>query len=123
MLRTVFIIERKVTRGRGTMDDEGRTQRRIAALIRAAQEDGTEMTAPARAAFRESFLTGHKCKVCKPITISPKLPPEQRARAAAALISAHYRNLAKRSKRVRAREKADREAERELEQLAQFDAG
>lgn len=95
-------------------------QMRVAALVRAAQTDGAEMTRPARAAFLESFETGHQCKHCKPIVIDQTMPPEQRARAVQAAISAHFSRLALASARARGR---SAEADAELaDNLAQLDA-
>jgi len=66
----------------------------IAALTRAAQTDGREISAPARKAFLASFETQHSCKHCGVINIDQSLPPDQRARAAKAAMSAHFRRLA-----------------------------
>lgn len=103
-------------------------QARIAALTRAAQTDGREISAPARRAFLESFLTGHTCGLCKTVTIDQSLPPDQRARAVQAAISAHFTRMALKSARARSRARAAEreaaEASAELhERLAQLDAG
>jgi hypothetical protein len=58
--------------------------------MRAALYDGTTVTAKARATFRASFLTGHACRVCPPVTIPADLPETERQRRADALFSAHY---------------------------------
>lgn len=79
-------------------EDPAALQRRanatIAALTRAARTDGREISAPARKAFLESFETEHRCGRCGTVTIDQSLPPEQRARAARAAMSAHFRRLA-----------------------------
>jgi hypothetical protein len=79
-------------------DDPAALQRRasatIAALTRAARTDGREISAPGRAAFLASFQTRHTCKHCGTIEIDQSLPPDQRARAARAAMSAHFRRLA-----------------------------
>jgi hypothetical protein len=66
----------------------------IAALTRAARTDGREISAPARRAFLSSFETQHHCTHCGTVTIDQSLPPDQRARAARAAMSAHFRRLA-----------------------------
>lgn len=103
-------------------------QARIAALTRAAQTDGREISAPGRQAFLKSFLTGHSCKLCKPVTIDQALPPDQKARAAEALMRAHFTRMALKSALARGRARRGRDeasdADRELaEGLAQLDAG
>lgn len=79
-------------------DDPKALQRRanatIAALTRAARTDGREISAPGRAAFLRSFETEHTCTHCGTIKIDQSLPPDQRARATKAAISAHFRRLA-----------------------------
>jgi hypothetical protein len=100
---------------------------RIAALTRAAQSDGNEMTAPARKAFMDGFLTGHKCQYCKPITIDQSLPPEQRARQASALMRLHFQRLRRESGKKKAAAALRRQARAAgvqlAEDLAQLDAG
>lgn len=71
-----------------------RTNATIAALTRAAQTDGREISAPARKAFLEKFETEHECTYCGKVTIDQSLPAEQRARAVRAAISLHFRRLA-----------------------------
>jgi hypothetical protein len=66
----------------------------IAALTRAAQTDGREISAPARNAFLAKFETQHHCRHCGTITIDQSLPPDQRARAVKAAITLHFRRLA-----------------------------
>lgn len=66
----------------------------IAALTRAARTDGRDISAPARKAFLASFETEHRCDHCGTITIDQSLPPDQKARAARAAMSAHFRRLA-----------------------------
>lgn len=113
------------------MDDDPRSLRslkaRVAALTRAAQTDGSEISAPGRAKFLANFETGHTCKHCGTITIDQSLPSEQRARAVQAAISAHFYRLALASARTRAHAKVlmrqARAADAELERgLAQLDA-
>jgi hypothetical protein len=110
--------ERSVTEAVMTEEANDRSEHaRIAALTRAAQSDGSAMTAPARAAFLDGFKTGHKCKYCKPITIDQSLPPEQRARATQALISLHFTRIRKARKKAAQASKADRELAGDLAQL------
>lgn len=71
-----------------------RTNATIAALTRAAQTDGREISAPARTAFMKQFETQHQCKHCGTVTIDQSLPAEQRARATRAAITLHFRRLA-----------------------------
>jgi hypothetical protein len=71
-----------------------RTNATIAALTRAATTDGREISAPARKAFLEKFEHEHTCAHCGTVKIDQALPPEQRARAARAAMSAHFRRLA-----------------------------
>lgn len=78
-----------------------RANAQIAALTRAARTDGRAISAPARAAFLERFETRHECRHCGVIQIDQSLPPEQRARAARAAMSAHFRRLAAASKLAR----------------------
>ena len=66
----------------------------IAALTRAARTDGRDISAPARKKFLENFETRHECERCGVVEIDQSMPPEQRARAAAAARSAHFRRLA-----------------------------
>lgn len=79
-------------------DDPKALQRRanatIAALTRAARTDGRAISAPGRAAFLASFETRHECKHCGIVEIDQSLPPDQRARATRAAMSAHFRRLA-----------------------------
>lgn len=67
-----------------------RDRARLGGLTRAAMYDGREVTAKARQAFRDSFLTGHTCKVCPPVVIPSDLPLDERQRRADALHQAHY---------------------------------
>lgn len=99
---------------------------RIAALTRAATMDGSEISAPARAAFMERFKTRHECKLCGVVEIDQTLPPKQRARAVQAAITAHFTRLAARPRiaRMRARQlyRSAQQAEAELDQeLADLD--
>lgn len=98
-------------------DDPQNVPQRIAALTRAARTDGSEMSRPAREAFLRNFETEHTCKYCGTITINQAMPPEQRARAARAAMSAHFHRLATVSARARAAVEHAAEAEAELEQL------
>ena len=79
-------------------EDHQALQRRanatIAALTRAAQTDGREISAPARRAFLKKFETEHSCRHCGTIRIDQSLPPDQRERAVSAAISLHFRRLA-----------------------------
>jgi hypothetical protein len=79
-------------------EDHSALQRRanatIAALTRAARTDGREISAPARKAFLDSFETEHRCRHCGTVKIDQSLPPDQKARAARAAMSAHFRRLA-----------------------------
>jgi hypothetical protein len=76
----------------------------IAALTRAARTDGGEISAPARRAFLEQFETRHECKFCGVVEIDQTMPPEQRARAAAAARKLHFTRLATASSLARAAE-------------------
>lgn len=71
-----------------------RTNATIAALTRAAQTDGREISAPARKAFLKKFETEHHCSHCGTVKIDQSLPPDQKARAVKAAISLHFRRLA-----------------------------
>lgn len=84
------------------MDDEGRRLRaQVAALTRAAQTDGAEISAPAREQFLQNFLTEHTCRLCGTITIPPHLTPAQRNRAAAAAKRVHFKRLNLQSRAAR----------------------
>ena len=105
-----------------------RSSATIAALTRAARTDGREISAPARRAFLDSFQVEHTCRHCGTVTIDQSLPPDQRARAARAAMSAHFRRLAAVS--VAGRSAMDRisgmvgEAEAQLDrELGELDAG
>ena len=82
-----------------------RDRARLGGLTRAAQYDGTVVTAKARQAFRDSFLTGHACRVCPEITIPADLPLAERQRRGEALHQMHYVRirLARGSKRASSR--------------------
>jgi hypothetical protein len=67
-----------------------RDRARLGGLTRAALYDGVEVTAKARQTFRDSFLTGHRCKVCPPVEIPADLALPERRRRADALHRAHY---------------------------------
>lgn len=79
---------------------------RVGGHARAAMYDGREMTARARARFRESFAEGHACRVCPAVTLPSDLLPVERARRAEALRRAHYARVAMASARARANKKA-----------------
>lgn len=82
---------------------------RIAALTRSAREpSGTAMTDRARQAFWDSFLTGHECRVCRPIVIDQSLPSEERLRQAAAARAAHFSRIARGARRAAASARAAR---------------
>lgn len=113
-------------------EDSAALQRRanatIAALTRAAKTDGREISAPARARFLEKFQTRHACRHCGVIEIDQSLPPEQRARAARAAMSAHFRRLAAASRlarftAARITEQAEQADEELRADLAELDAG
>ena len=72
------------------VDTFTRDRARLGGLTRAALYDGVEVTAKARQAFRDSFLTGHSCKVCPEVTIPADLSLHERQRRADALHQAHY---------------------------------
>jgi hypothetical protein len=63
-------------------------------LTKAALYDTREATAAARAAFRDSFLNGHACKVCSRIDIPAELPAQERRRRAEALRKRHFASIA-----------------------------
>lgn len=92
----------------------------IAALTRAATTDGREISAPARRAFLKQFETRHECKWCGVVEIDQSLPPEQRARAAAAARTLHFTRLATISRLARSAEA--KLAEQAGEAEAQLDA-
>lgn len=86
-------------------DEQSRLRRsasaQIAALTRAARSDGSEISAPGRKKFLENFETRHECKWCGVVEIDQSMAPPQRARAAEAAKSAHFRRLATVSKLAR----------------------
>ena len=63
-------------------------------LTKAALYDSRDATAAARAAFNDSFLDGHGCKVCSRIDIPSDLPPADRRRRAEALRKRHFVSIA-----------------------------
>lgn len=67
---------------------------RIGGLTKAALYDSRAATAAARAAFLDSFLEGHGCKVCSRIDIPFDLPPGDRLRRAEALRKRHFVSIA-----------------------------
>lgn len=67
---------------------------RLGGLARSARYDGQTVTREARGAFAESFLMGHECRVCAPISIPVELPRDERERRAAALRKLHYTRIA-----------------------------
>lgn len=80
------------------------------------------MTERARQTFRDSFLTGHGCKVCPRIDIDPALPLHERQRMADAMWQLHWTRCSHRAAIARARaagftERAE-QYERELEALS-----
>lgn len=77
-----------------TEDEQRSIHARIAALTRAAQTDGSVISAPARAKFLENFETEHKCRLCGTVTINQSLSPQQRLRAVEAARRAHFSRLA-----------------------------
>jgi hypothetical protein len=81
---------------------------RLGGLSRSARYDGQTVTREARSSFAESFLMGHQCRVCPPISVPIDLPLEERERRAAALRKAHYVRIASlpRGSRAKAREAA-----------------
>lgn len=74
-------------------DSDARLRARYAALVRASQESGTEMTAPARKAFLDRFE--------REVDPDGTLPPDERARRADAARRAHMTKLAMKSARAR----------------------
>jgi len=77
----------------------------IAALSRSATESGADRMAAANRTYRESFLAGHACALCKPVEIDQALPAEEIARRGEALYRLHMRRLALR--RTQNRRQAD----------------
>ncbi len=63
-------------------------------LTKAALYDTREATAAARAAFQDSFLDGHACKVCSRIDIPDDIPAHERRRRAEALRRRHFASIA-----------------------------
>jgi len=72
-----------------------RLRARIGGLARSAQYDGAEMTAAARSAFRDRFLTQ--------VDPDGRLPEVERLRRAEAARKLFYAQLALKSAKVRAR--------------------
>lgn len=95
-----------------------RDRARLGGLTRAALYDGREVTAKARSAFRDSFLTGHQCKVCPPVAIPANLLPEERQRRADALHAAHYVRI-----RLERGKKHTKKAATSIENVAARDGG
>lgn len=59
-----------------------------------ATNDTKAFSAQGNRTFRDSFLNGHKCTVCrKPIVIPADLPEEERLRRAQAAYELHFRRL------------------------------
>ncbi|HUG29247.1 MAG TPA: hypothetical protein VMQ65_01860 [Candidatus Limnocylindria bacterium] len=79
---------------------------RIAAYAANARHDGRAITAQARATYRESFLTGHSCRVCPATALPSDLSTTERARRGEMLRRAHYARLALKSSRVRSKRRA-----------------
>ena len=79
---------------------------RLGGLARSAQYDGREVTANARRVFRDSFLVGHTCKVCKPTIIPAELAHSERERRAEALRRLHYARVALASAEARSKRSA-----------------
>src|SRR5580693_7454843 len=73
---------------------ERRALATIAALSRAATTSGADMLEPANNAYRNTFNTGHACRLCPAITISQDLPREEITRRGYALYCLHMRRLA-----------------------------
>lgn len=67
---------------------------RMGGLARSARYDGQTVTREARSTFAESFLMGHECRVCPPISIPVDLPRAERERRAGALRTLHYTRIA-----------------------------
>ena len=74
---------------------------RVGGFARAARYDGLAMTAAARQRFAESFLQGHRCRICPDVTLPADLLPHERERRAEALRKGHYARIALASARAR----------------------
>lgn len=78
---------------------------RVGGFARAARYDGLAMTAAARLRFAESFLEGHRCRICPDVTLPANLLPHERERRAEALRRGHYARIALASARARSGKK------------------
>lgn len=88
----------------------------MGALARnAAAESGAEITEKARRTYRDSFLKGHECALCKKKEIDPRLPLKERQRQADLLYRLHMSRLSSRSRRTRAWTKVGRALAEALE--------
>lgn len=81
-------------------------QGRLGALKKAALVDGLTATAKAREVYDASFLFGHQCRICEPISIPADLPLAERQRRAVALKRYHFAKLAYASAQARAKRTA-----------------
>jgi hypothetical protein len=96
---------------------------RVAALARSAREpSGAAMLTAANKTFRDSFLVGHACAVCKLIEVDQTLPLKERQRIADAAYRLHMSRLSLRASAARRRASKARavadQAEAELAELA-----
>lgn len=90
---------------------------RIAAYATNARHDGRAITATARATYRDSFSTGHRCAVCPLIELPEGLSQAERNRRSESLRRMHYTRLALASSRSRSKKKGgpDRNSARPME--------
>lgn len=77
------------------MTPEQRSLRgRIGALVALSRNDPVEINAKARQVYRDSFSTGHECRICPRIDIPADLPEAERTRRADTIRRAHYARIA-----------------------------
>lgn len=62
---------------------------RIGGLTRSARVDTVQAARSAQRALRQTFLSGHRCKVCPPTEIPRSCTDKERQRRADALFQAH----------------------------------
>jgi hypothetical protein len=80
-----------------------KTYSRIGGLTAAARRDNDRHAAFMRRAFRESFRTGHRCRLCPEIEIPADVSPHDREQRAAALWQLHWERMRARRARGRTR--------------------
>lgn len=63
---------------------------KLGGLTFAATNDTAALSAKGRSAFRDSFLTGHGCKLCPQVDLGPELSDRERVRRANLLFRMHF---------------------------------